>query len=39
MEWETPEFREISLQCEVSSYANAELEDAPALARCESESE
>ena len=39
MEWETPEFREISLQCEVSSYANAELEDAPTPTRCESESE
>jgi len=39
MEWERPEFREISLQCEVGSYANAELEDAPAPARSESESE
>jgi coenzyme PQQ precursor peptide PqqA len=25
MEWETPEFVEISLACEISSYANAEL--------------
>ena len=39
MEWETPEFREISLQCEVSGYANAELEDDPAPMRCELESE
>jgi coenzyme PQQ precursor peptide PqqA len=25
MEWETPEFVEISLACEISGYANAEL--------------
>jgi coenzyme PQQ precursor peptide PqqA len=25
MQWETPEFTEISLACEISSYANAEL--------------
>jgi coenzyme PQQ precursor peptide PqqA len=25
MQWETPEFEEISLACEISSYANAEL--------------
>lgn len=25
MEWETPEFAEISLACEISGYANAEL--------------
>jgi len=25
MEWETPEFVEISLACEISDYANAEL--------------
>jgi coenzyme PQQ precursor peptide PqqA len=25
MEWETPEFTEISLACEISGYANAEL--------------
>lgn len=38
MEWETPEFKEISLHCEVSGYANAELEDAPVPTRCEYES-
>lgn len=27
MEWEKPEVVEISLACEISSYANAELED------------
>ena len=25
MQWETPEFVEISLSCEISAYANAEL--------------
>jgi coenzyme PQQ precursor peptide PqqA len=25
MEWETPQFVEISLACEISGYANAEL--------------
>src|SRR5882762_8722396 len=25
MEWETPEFVEVSLACEISAYANAEL--------------
>jgi coenzyme PQQ precursor peptide PqqA len=30
MEWETPEFVEISLASEISSYANAELSEAPA---------
>jgi coenzyme PQQ precursor peptide PqqA len=25
MQWETPEFTEISLACEISGYANAEL--------------
>jgi hypothetical protein len=30
MEWETKEFVEISLACEISSYANAELSEAPA---------
>jgi hypothetical protein len=25
MEWETPELMEISLACEISGYANAEL--------------
>ncbi len=25
MQWEKPEFDEISLACEISSYANAEL--------------
>ena len=29
MQWETPEIVEISLACEISSYANAEL-SAPA---------
>jgi coenzyme PQQ precursor peptide PqqA len=28
MEWETPEFIEISLACEISGYANAELSTA-----------
>jgi coenzyme PQQ precursor peptide PqqA len=32
MEWGKPEFVEISLACEVSSYANAELDDRPAQA-------
>lgn len=27
MDWEKPEFVEISLACEVSSYANAQLND------------
>jgi len=27
MEWEKPEFVEISLACEISSYANAELSE------------
>jgi coenzyme PQQ precursor peptide PqqA len=44
MEWEKPEFAEISLACEISSYANAELSVSPAadltdrsplLERCE----
>lgn len=30
MEWEKPEFVEISLACEISSYANAELGELPA---------
>jgi coenzyme PQQ precursor peptide PqqA len=30
MEWEKPEFVGISLACEVSSYANAELSESPA---------
>lgn len=30
MEWEEPRFAEICLACEVSSYANAELDDARA---------
>ena len=30
MEWEEPRFVEISLACEVSSYANAELDGAQA---------
>jgi coenzyme PQQ precursor peptide PqqA len=25
MEWTTPQFEEISLNCEINSYANAEL--------------
>jgi coenzyme PQQ precursor peptide PqqA len=28
MEWEKPEFVEVSLACEVSGYANAELSEA-----------
>ena len=28
MEWETPEFFEVSLACEISGYANAELSEA-----------
>jgi coenzyme PQQ precursor peptide PqqA len=30
MEWEKPEFVEISLACEISSYANAELGESSA---------
>jgi coenzyme PQQ precursor peptide PqqA len=30
MEWEKPEFVEMSLACEISSYANAELSESPA---------
>lgn len=30
MEWEKPEFVEVSLACEISSYANAELSESPA---------
>jgi coenzyme PQQ precursor peptide PqqA len=30
MEWEKPEFVEVSLACEISSYANAELAESPA---------
>jgi len=30
MEWEKPEFVEISLACEIGSYENAELSDSPA---------
>ena len=30
MEWEKPEFVEVSLACEISGYANAELSEAPA---------
>ena len=29
MEWETPGFVEISLACEISGYANAELSAVP----------
>jgi coenzyme PQQ precursor peptide PqqA len=29
MEWEKPEFVEISLACEISSYSNAEFGDYP----------
>jgi coenzyme PQQ precursor peptide PqqA len=32
MEWEKPEFVEVSLACEISSYANAELSESPAKA-------
>lgn len=35
MEWEKPECVEISLACEISSYANAELDEAPARAETE----
>jgi coenzyme PQQ precursor peptide PqqA len=30
MKWEKPEFVEISLACEISSYASAELSEEPA---------
>jgi len=29
MEWEKPESVEVSLACEISSYANAELSESP----------
>jgi hypothetical protein len=29
MEWEKPESVEVSLACEISSYANAELAESP----------
>jgi coenzyme PQQ precursor peptide PqqA len=32
MEWDKPEYVEISLACEISSYANAELGDSQAQA-------
>lgn len=32
MQWETPEFVEISLACEISGYANAELSAAVSVA-------
>jgi coenzyme PQQ precursor peptide PqqA len=32
MEWEKPDYVEISLSCEISSYANAELGDSPTQA-------
>jgi hypothetical protein len=35
MEWEKPESIEISLACEISSYANAELSVSPALQQTE----
>lgn len=31
MTWEKPESIEISLACEIGSYANAELSESPAL--------
>jgi coenzyme PQQ precursor peptide PqqA len=31
MQWTKPEFEEISLACEISSYANAELPALPEL--------
>jgi len=31
MEWETPEFVEISLACEISGYANADLSAAASV--------
>jgi coenzyme PQQ precursor peptide PqqA len=41
MQWEKPEFAEISLACEIGSYANAELEAAltPAHDEAKAESE
>jgi coenzyme PQQ precursor peptide PqqA len=33
MQWEKPEFVEVSLACEVSGYANAELSEALAPAQ------
>ena len=35
MEWEKPEAIEISLACEISSYANAELDEMPTRAQTE----
>jgi coenzyme PQQ precursor peptide PqqA len=35
MQWEKPEFVEISLECEVNGYANAELDEA--LARVQTD--
>ena len=35
MEWEKPESIEISLACEIGSYANAELSISPVLERTE----
>jgi coenzyme PQQ precursor peptide PqqA len=32
MEWEKPDYVEISLSCEISSYVNAELGDTPTQA-------
>jgi hypothetical protein len=35
MEWETPESMEVSLACEISGYANAELSDSMAKEQSE----
>jgi hypothetical protein len=35
MQWEKPESIEISLACEIGSYANAELSVSPALEQAE----
>ncbi len=35
MQWEKPEHIEISLACEIGSYANAELSLSPALEQTE----
>lgn len=37
MEWEKPEAIAVSLACEISSYANAELDEMPTRAQIETE--
>jgi coenzyme PQQ precursor peptide PqqA len=39
MEWEKPEFVEVSLACEISSYTNAELAESPAQPGAQPENE